>query len=307
MGVGGGGGPTDGQLLHLANEAGPWDVQVHLVLHVTAANAHVGDVEQESGLAAAGIVEARIAHVEPRGGLLWVVPPMRELQGHEVPAGLGAVEDVAHAPQQPVDLLPTHPVLMEPRHTLGEAPDLEGHVPRNDCAPKVHGGGCPRAVEYVHGPEVEEAAAPAAAADLAVALALLRVEGWVAKVDLQPPFVQLGHELVLFVLEPHQEAGIHQLREALDQFLRDTTQVERHLDDLRQPPGHVPQAVGHQLFHLEEVRGDQNADHCCRLQFWGRQRVLDVSHEPLEDVHIAVHRDVNVVFLGRVVSHELEV
>ena len=53
-------------------------------------------------------------------------------------------------------------------------------------------------------------------------------------------------------------------------------------------------ALLHQLLHPQEVRTYQYRNHILQVEL-GFVVVLQVLHEPLEDLDVAVHRDVDVV------------
>ena len=104
----------------------------------------------------------------------------------------------------PVNVLPAHAPLVKAADALREAPVLRRDVARDDVAAEVHRERGAVAVHELDGPEMEELAAPAAAADLAEARAAPGVEGGVPEVQLQSPLVQLAQELILLVPQPRQ-------------------------------------------------------------------------------------------------------
>jgi hypothetical protein len=50
-------------------------------------------------------------------------------------------------------------------------------------------------------------------------------------------------------------------------------------------------AYVHQALNFQELRGYQNGNDVRRVQLRRRQRVLQVMHEPLENVNVTVHTD----------------
>ena len=79
-------------------------------------------------------------------------------------------------PEQPVDVLPSHALFVQAAHALGEAPVVRGHVSRHHRSTEVHGQRRLVALHELDRAEVEQLAAPPAAADLAEARAALRIQ-----------------------------------------------------------------------------------------------------------------------------------
>lgn len=57
--------------------------------------------------------------------------------------------------------------------------------------------------------------------------------------------------------------------------------------------GYEPYTLLYEDFHLEEVRGYQDGDRV--LDFKLRLLLMDVAHEPIEDIDVTVHTNVDIV------------
>ena len=104
---------------------------------------------------------------------------------------------------------------------------------------------------------------------------------------------QLALQLVLLVLHAIQVLDLYVLGQLLHEVAVQAVHVYGQPDDLMYVDGDEAHTVLHQVRHLEEVRGDQDGDGILDLQL--RILLVDVAHQPVEDVDVAVHRDVYVL------------
>jgi len=118
--------------------------------------------------------------------------------------------------------------------------------------------------------------------------------------------VYFGGELVFSVFEVDEFLDGDSLGDFLDEVGVEAVHVDgqpHHVRDVRLDELH---ALLHQLLHPQEVRTYQYGDHILQVEL-GLVVVLQVLHEPLEDLDVAVDGDVDVVQRLRVLQVLLKV
>jgi len=104
---------------------------------------------------------------------------------------------------------------------------------------------------------------------------------------------QLALELVLLVVQvvelPERELACEPLLEGTVHAIH----IDGQLDDLANLAGHVVERFLDKALHLQEVTGDEDGDSVLDLDLW--LFAVDVSHQPVKDVDVAVHADIDVV------------
>jgi len=127
---------------------------------------------------------------------------------HEVAIGGAAVKHVAHPPQEPVNVFPAHPVAVEPAHALRQRPVRLRRVATFHFAAVAHHVRRRGAREQRRRRAMVELAAPPAARDFAEARRALRVQRWVAKVQLEPALEELGQKAVALVDDARERVRV---------------------------------------------------------------------------------------------------
>mmetsp|Transcript_36502 Transcript_36502/g.114418 ORF Transcript_36502/g.114418 Transcript_36502/m.114418 type:complete len:440 (-) Transcript_36502:827-2146(-) len=209
-----------------------------------------------------------------------------------------AIEVVREAPEVPVNPFPGDALVVQAAHELGQGPAASRRVARHQPAGEVHGDGRCRAPQLRLRLGREGLQTVPAGAD-AVGDALLAL----TKVHLDALLVELAEQLVALVPGVREHLGLRQRREPHQELILDAAHVDGHADDLREVRRNVLEAELGEGVHLQKVRANQDADDAARVQLGRAVHGVHVLHEPLKDVHVAVHADVHVV-LGRILVDE---
>eukprot|EP00962_Isochrysis_galbana_P059670 scaffold33388_cov122-Isochrysis_galbana.AAC.2 len=235
-------------------------------------------------LPAAWVDSAAVAALE--GGRLRVVTAVVQLGEREGLSALGAVEEVGERPDAPEKFAGgVGLALAALRNPSRYAPPLVRNVLGDGVAVKVDEHRRLEArlpVALLVGEVLVAVGAPAQ-------LLLLIGQHLVDLLLVQPrrqSVLLVAHPLYLLRLEPLGQLG--------QQLVVEAAQVERQPHHLGRVLLEEAKTHLHQLAHPQKVGRDQDAHHSRRVELRRRSRLVDVLHQPLEDVHVAMHRNVDV-------------
>lgn len=117
----------------------------------------------------------------------------------------------------------------------------------------------------------------------------------VLKHDLQLLHEELALQFVLLILQVVEIIDLDVLGQLFHEVAIQAVHIDRQPNDLMNVDCDEPHTVLNQVRHLEEIGRYQDGDGILDLQL--RVLLVDVAHQPVEDVDIAVHGDIYILYV----------